>query len=503
MDLLTNLATGFATSLAPTNILYAFIGALLGTLIGVLPGLGPLATIALLLPLTIGLPPETSLIMLAGIYYGAQYGGSTTAILMNLPGESSSAVTALDGYKMARQGRAGTALATAAIGSFFAGSVSTLLIALIGAPLAALALRFGAPEYFSLMLLGLLLAVSLSHGSVLKGMAMATLGILLGLIRLDPYTGMERFTMGFISLQDGLDIAPIAIGIFGVAEVLRNLRAQHGSLGIISPALSKSRLPREELKRAAAASVRGTAIGSVLGILPGGGAMLASFASYTLEKKIAADPSRFGNGAIEGVAGPESANNAGSQMSFVPMLTLGLPSNPIMALMIGAMIMQGITPGPNVATTRPDLYWGLITSMWVGNLMLLILNLPLVGLWVKLLAVPYRVIVPCIMVFSILGIYSIDHNAVSVVIIALFGLGGYLLSKLNCEPAPLLLGFVLGSMMEEHFRRAMLVSGGKLSIFVSHPISAGLLVVAAGVILAVALPALRKRRTEVFVESEQ
>jgi TctA family transporter len=501
LDIFHNLALGFATSLLPYNLMYGFLGALLGTLIGVLPGVGPLATIALLLPLTMSLPPETALIMLAGIYYGAQYGGSTTAILMNLPGESSSVVTTLDGYQMARQGRAGVALTTAAVGSFVAGSFATLMIALLSPPLTVVALSFGAPENFSLIVLGLILSVALSHGSVIKGVAMSLLGVLLGLIGQDIYTGLDRFTMGLLDLQDGVDIVPIAIGLFGIAEILRNLGDGQARSVLTNPITSLFPT-REDVRRIIGPILRGTFIGSVLGILPGGGAMLSSFASYTVEKRVARDSGSFGRGAIEGVAGPESANNAGAQMSFIPMLTLGLPSNPVMALMIGALIMQGITPGPNVAVTRPEIFWGLITSMWVGNIMLLVLNLPLVGIWVKLLRIPYNVLVPAILALSVIGVYSINFSGFSVLTIAAFGAMGYVLTTLDCEPAPLMLGFILGPMLEEHLRRSMLLSRGSPWIFLEHPISAGLLLLALLVLLAVLLPWLKNKRQEVFVESE-
>nr|WP_284145645.1 tripartite tricarboxylate transporter permease [Xanthobacter aminoxidans] len=481
------------------NVFYCFVGALLGTLIGVLPGLGPVATIAMLLPLTFGLPPVSALIMLAGIYYGAQYGGSTTAILINLPGESSSVVTAIDGHQMARKGRAGAALATAALGSFFAGSVATLLLALFAPPLANLALQFGPPEYFSLMVLGLIASVTLASGSVVKAIAMIVLGLILGLSGQDIYTGTPRFTFDMQELSDGFDFVALAMGMFGISEIIRNLEDEH-QRSLVAAKVKSLMLTKEEFKRIIAPVLRGTVIGSFLGILPGGGAMLSSFASYSIEKKISKYPREFGRGAIEGVAGPESANNAGAQTSFIPMLTLGIPSNPVMALMIGALIIQGITPGPNVVTEKPDLFWGVIASMWVGNFMLVLLNLPLIGMWVRLLTVPYHVMFPAIIAFCCIGVYSVNNNTFDVYTMALFGLLGYALVKLDCEPAPLLLGFVIGPMLEEYLRRAMLISRGDPTVFVTRPISAVLLLLALAALVVVLLPSVQKGREEAFKE---
>jgi len=501
MDLLMNLATGFEVALTPINIVYCFLGVLLGTLIGVLPGIGPTATIAMLLPITLTLQPVTALIMLAGIYYGAQYGGSTTAILVNLPGESSSAVTAIDGYQMARQGRAGHALAAAALGSFFAGTVATVFLAVLAPPLTSVALEFGPAEYFSLMVLGLVTSVALAHGSIVKALAMVTLGLLLGTVGTDIFEGTPRFTMDFPELADGINFVAVAVGVFGIAEILRNLENERDrEVGV---AQVGSLMPtREDLKTIAMPVMRGTLLGSLLGVLPGGGHILASFAAYTLEKRLSKTPERFGKGAIEGVAAPESANNAGAQTSFIPMLTLGIPSNPVMALMIGAMIIQGITPGPNVATDEPELFWGIIVSMWVGNLLLVILNLPLIGLWVKLLKVPYFILFPAILAFSAIGIYSINSNAFDLFAVAVFGLLGYVLVKCECEPAPLLLGFVLGPMLEEHMRRAMIISKGDPTVFVTRPLSLALLVLAVGVLVVVLLPNVAKKRQQVFVEED-
>ncbi len=477
------------------------MGVILGTLIGVLPGIGATATIAMLLPITFQLEPVSSLIMLAGIYYGAQYGGSTTAILINMPGESSSAVTAIDGYQMARKGKAGTALAVAALGSFFAGTVATLLVALFAPPLTAIALQFGAAEYFSLMVLGLVSAIALAHGSILKALAMVVLGLILGLVGTDIYTGTPRFTFGITEYADGLSFVALAVGVFGIAEILRNLEGEQDR-SVLGTKLGGLLPSKDDLKRMVAPMVRGTAIGSVLGILPGGGAVLASFASYTVEKRLSDTPQEFGQGAIAGVAGPESANNAGAQTSFIPLLTLGIPANPVMALMVGAMIIQGIVPGPNVATEQPALFWGIIASMWIGNLMLVILNLPLIGLWVKLLKVPYHVLFPIIMAFCSIGVYSVNSNVYDLYAVAFFGLLGYLLLKLKCEPAPLLLGFVLGPMLEENLRRAMILGRGDPSIFVTRPISLTLLLLTLAVLVAILLPAIRKKRNEVFVESD-
>jgi putative tricarboxylic transport membrane protein len=501
MDLISNLSLGFATAASPENLFFFLIGVVLGTLIGVLPGIGAAATIAMLLPITFQLEPVSSLIMLAGIYYGAQYGGSTTAILINMPGESSSAVTAIDGYQMARQGKAGTALAVAALGSLFAGTVATLLVAVFAPPLTAIALKFGAAEYFSLMLLGLVSAVALAHGSILKALAMVVLGLLLGTVGTDIYTGTPRFTFGITEYADGMRFVALAVGIFGIAEILRNLEGEQDRT-VLGAKLGRLFPSRADLKRMVAPMVRGTAVGSVLGILPGGGAVLASFASYTIEKRLSDNPEEFGKGAIAGVAGPESANNASAQTSFIPLLTLGIPANPVMALMVGAMIIQGIVPGPNVATDQPALFWGIIASMWIGNLMLIVLNLPLIGLWVRLLKVPYHVLFPIIMAFCSIGVYSVNSNVYDLYAVAAFGFFGYVLLKLRCEPAPLRLGFVLGPLLEENLRRAMILGRGDPSIFVTRPISLTLLLLTVAVLVVMLLPAIRKRRDEVFVEAE-
>jgi putative tricarboxylic transport membrane protein len=501
MELISHLALGFSTAASPENLFFCLVGVILGTLIGVLPGIGATATIAMLLPVTFQLEPVSSLIMLAGIYYGAQYGGSTTAILINMPGESSSAVTAIDGYQMARKGKAGTALAVAALGSFFAGSVATLLVAIFAPPLTVIALKFGAAEYFSLMVLGLVSAIALAHGSILKALAMVVLGLLLGLVGTDIYSGAPRFNMGITEYADGLNFVALAVGVFGIAEILRNLEGDQDRT-VLGTKLSGLLPSREDLKAMVMPMLRGTAIGSALGVLPGGGAILAAFASYTVEKKISKTPEEFGRGAIAGVAGPESANNAGAQTSFIPLLTLGIPANPVMALMVGAMIIQGIVPGPNVAAEQPALFWGIIASMWIGNLMLVVLNLPLIGLWVKLLKVPYHVLFPIIMVFCSIGVYSVNSNVFDLYAVAFFGLLGYILLKLKCEPAPLLLGFVLGPMLEENLRRAMILGRGDPMTFLTRPISLTLLLMSVAVLVIVFLPQVRQKRNEVFVESE-
>ena len=499
MELLSDLALGFATALSPFNLLYCFIGVLLGTAVGVLPGLGPVATIAMLLPITFGLPPVSSLIMLAGIYYGAQYGGSTTAILINLPGESSSVVTAIDGYQMARNGRAGPALATAALGSFFAGTVATLLLAVAAPPLAEVALQFGPAEYFSLMVLGLVASVALASGSLLKAFTMIVLGLLLGLVGSDVETATPRFTFDLPELADGLNFVALSMGVFGLGEILRNLEHEH-TRSVMVKHVTGLMLSKADLKRIVGPVLRGTGLGSLLGILPGGGAMLASFAAYSLEKRVSPNRDQFGQGAIEGVAAPEAANNAGAQTSFIPMLTLGIPSNPVMALMIGAMIIQGITPGPSVVSDEPTLFWGMIVSMWVGNLLLVLLNLPMIGLWVRMLTIPYHLLFPAIIAFCCIGAYSVNNNIFDVFMMALFGIVGYGLIKLDFEPAPLLLGFVLGPMLEENLRRAMVLSRGSPAVFVTHPLSLGLLMISLALLVIVVMPGIRAKREDAFSE---
>ena len=502
MELLDNLALGFGVAFTFQNLVYCFVGCLLGTLIGVLPGIGPVATIAMLLPATYALPPVSALIMLAGIYYGAQYGGSTTAILVNLPGESSSVVTVIDGYQMARRGRAGPALAAAGLGSFFAGCVGTLILAGFAAPLTEVAFLFGPAEYFALMVLGLIGAVVLASGSLLKAVAMVVLGLLLGLVGTDVNSGVARYSFDIPELTDGIGFVAIAMGVFGYGEIIANLARPSDQREVFTASVQGLLPTREDFRRMLPAVLRGTALGSALGILPGGGAMLSAFAAYTIEKKTRLHPGEvpFGKGNIRGVAAPESANNAGAQTSFIPLLTLGIPPNAVMALMVGAMTIHNIQPGPQVMTSNPELFWGLIASMWIGNAMLVVLNLPLIGLWIKLLTVPYRWLFPSIVLFCAVGVYSTNNSTWDIWIVGIFGLIGYIFHKVGAEPAPLLLGLILGPMMEENLRRALLLSRGDWSVFVTRPISAGLLVAAVLLLAVVLLPAVKSKREEAFME---
>ena len=495
-EIVNHLALGFGVAVSPTNLLLCLIGALVGTLVGVLPGIGTIATVAMLLPITFGLPPVGALIMLAGIYYGAQYGGSTTSILVNIPGEAGSVVTTLDGHQMAKQGRAGPALAIAAIGSFAAGTFGTLLIALAGPPLAEVALQFGAPEYFSLMLMGLVAAAVLAQGDIGKSLAMVVMGLLLGIVGTDVNTGVQRFSFGITELSDGIGFIVVAVGVFAIGEIIANL-GDPEERRILTGKVANLLPTREDLKACAGPIARGTLLGSFFGVLPGTGPAIASFSSYMVEKKLAKDPSRFGRGAIEGVAGPEAANNADAQCKFIPMLTLGLPASGVMALMLGALTIQGIQPGPEVMATRPELFWGLIASMWIGNALLVILNLPMIGVWVKLLKVPYRLLFPAIMAFSAIGIYSVNNSSFEIYLTAIFGVIGFIWIKLGCSPAPMLLGFVLGPMMEEHLRRAMLMSKGNPSVFFMRPISLGFLIATVLILVVIVLPAVRSRRTAI------
>jgi TctA family transporter len=501
-QLFANLAIGFSAAATVDNLMYCFVGVLLGTLIGVLPGIGPLATIAMLLPITYKMSdPTTALIMLAGIYYGAQYGGSTTAILVNLPGETSSVVTVLDGYQMARKGRAGPALAIAAIGSFFAGTVATIMIAAFAPPMAEIAFKFGPAEYFSLMVMGLIAAVVLAHGSVIKALAMVVFGLLLGMIGTDVNSGVARFSFDIPELTDGLSFTAVAMGIFGFGEIITNLERRENR-EVFTSKVGRLLPSWDEMKRSMAPIVRGTALGSFLGVLPGGGAVLSSFTSYAIEKKLSKTPEKFGTGMIEGVAGPEAANNAGAQASFIPMLTLGIPTNAVMALMVAGMMIHNIQPGPQVMTTNPTLFWGLIASMWIGNAMLVILNLPLIGIWIKLLTVPYRILYPAILLFCCVGVYSVNNNVFDVFMTIPFAILGYLFRKLACEPAPLLLGLVLGQLMEEYLRRAMTISRGDWSVFVTRPLSLTLLIIAAVLLVIVFMPSISKKREEAFAEED-
>ena len=495
--LFANLARGFSVAVSLQNLGLCFVGTFVGTLIGVLPGVGPIATIAMLLPLTFNFDPTGALIMLAGIYYGAQYGGSTTAILINVPGEATSVVTTLDGHQMARQGRAGVALGTAAIVSFVAGCVSTVVVAALGVPLTKVALLFGPAEYFALMVLGLAFAVVLARGSLLKASAMILIGVLLSTIGTDLETGEERLTFGWAELADGIDFVVLAMGMFGFAEILRNLEnpetrdVVRGKIGRLLPT-------RADIRQSFWPMLRGIGLGATLGILPGNGAVLGPFASYAVEKKLSRTPERFGRGAIEGVAGPEAANNAGAQTAFIPLLTLGLPPNAVMALMVGAMTIHGIIPGPQVMTKSPDLFWGMVASMWIGNLFLLVINLPLIGIWVKLLHVPYRLMFSAILLFCAIGVYSINNDPSDVLLTALFGLTGYVAIKFGFEPAPLLLGFVLGRLMEEKLRQALILARGDLMTFIWNPVSAVLLLLSLGIVVVAALPTIRKEKDEVL-----
>ncbi len=501
MDIFSNLALGFAVAFTLNNLAYCMLGVFVGTAIGVLPGVGPLVTIAVLLPLTFGLPPEAAMIMLAGIYYGAAYGGSTTAILVNLPGESSAAVTCIDGYQMARKGRAGPALAISAIGSFVAGCFGTVLLALLAPPLTDLALAFGAPEFCSLIALALLATAILVHGSMLKGIAVALLGVLFGLIGTDINTGADRYTFGVPGLAEGVPFVVVAMGLFAFAEIIRNLEhIEHRS--VYTSKITGLMPTLNDLARSWKPILRGTAVGSFFGILPGAGQTIASFGAYAVEKKISRTPEEFGSGMIEAVAAPEAANNASAQCAFIPTLTLGIPGSGTMALMLGALMIQGITPGPQILTAHPQLFWGLIASMWIGNLLLVILNLPLVGLWVSMLKIPYRWLYPIILVFSCIGIYTVNHSAIDIWVMVGFGILGYAFMKLDCEPAPFILGFILGPLLEENFRRAMLISRGDFSIFVTHPISAGFLLAGLVLLVIMIVPSIRKRKEEATLESD-
>jgi TctA family transporter len=499
MELFDSLGLGLSVALTPSNLLFCLIGTLLGTLIGVLPGVGPIATVAMLLPITFYMPPVGALIMLAGIYYGSQYGGSTTAILINMPGESSSVVTCLDGHAMARRGRAGAALAIAALGSFFAGTIATVLVVCFSPWLAAMAAQFGAVEYFAMMVFGLVATLLLARGSILKALGMLVIGLMLGLIGTDINSGAQRFTFGISELADGIGFVPVSIGLFGIAEIIANLenperRSAISRIGTLWPT-------RQEARRAGPAVLRGTALGSLLGVLPGGGTLLSAFAAYMIEKRISKNPAEFGHGAVEGLAAPESANNAAAQTSFIPLLTLGIPANAVMALMVGAMMIHGIVPGPQIMQSQPDLFWGMIVSMWAGNLMLVIINLPLIGIWVRLLSVPYHLLYPAILIFSLIGVYSLNNSPFEVLLTVAFGIAGYVFSKLRCEPAPLLLGLVLGPMLEENLRRSLLMSRGNSLVFLEHPISLGLLVSSVILLALTILPAVRQTRDVAFEEA--
>ncbi len=493
MEVFSNLTLGFAVALTLQNVMLCAIGCLVGTLVGVLPGVGPVPTIAMLLPITFGIDPAGSLIMLAGIFYGAQYGCSTSAILLRIPGEASAIVTILDGNALARRGRAGVALGVAALSSFVAGTVATVVVATIGRPLASVGLLFGPAELFAAMTLGLMLAIILSQGSMLKGVAMVIFGLVLACVGRDIETGEERFTFGFGELDDGIEFSVLAVGLFGLAEILRNLEGPEQG-GVIARRLGRMWPSLGELRRIASPTLRGTVLGSLLGILPGNGVVLAPFASYALEKRLAHDPASFGKGALEGVAAPEAANNAAAQTSFLPLLTLGIPGNAVMALMIGAMTIHGIVPGPAIMAKQPDLFWGLIASMWIGNLLLVVINLPLIGIWVQLMRVPYRILFPIILLFCCVGIYTINNAAFDVIACGVVGMAGYLLIKLGFEMTPLMLGYVLGRLMEESFRRAVLIADGNVWSLLEKPIAAAFLATTAMLLLlSLVLPLWRAR----------
>ncbi len=493
MGLLDGIVQGFAVALDPVNLLYVFVGVLIGTVIGVLPGLGPTATIALLLPLTYEIEPSTAVILLAGIYYGSMYGGTITSVLLRLPGEAASVVTTFDGYQMAKQGRAGPALGIAAIGSFVGGVLAVIGLMLLAPPLAELAVSFGPPEYVALTVLGLLLVTWLGTGSALKSLAMAALGLLLATVGQDPIAGTTRFTFGEVSLYDGLDFVAVAMGLFGVGEILHNL--EHTSaVRAVTKKITGIWPTRRDLRDSSGAIARGSVLGFVIGVLPGGGGVVSSLASYALEKRRAKDPSRFGRGAIEGVAGPETANNASSTSAFIPLLTLGIPANVVLALIFGALLVQGVTPGPQLIDQHPEIFWGVIASMLVGNLMLLALNIPLVGVFVQILRVRAGILAAFALLITMAGVFSINNDVSDMWVVLAFGLLGWLMKKTGFEPGPLVLAFVLGPILERAFRQSMLISGGSLDVFVTRPISGGILLAMVLIIVVGAVTARRRRR---------
>jgi putative tricarboxylic transport membrane protein len=502
MDFFANFMAGFNVALQPVNLFFCFLGVFVGTLIGVLPGIGPVGTMAILLPITYGIPPTTAIIMLAGIYYGAQYGGSTTSILVNIPGEAASVVTCLDGYQMARKGRAGPALGIAAFGSFIAGTFGVIGLQLLAPPLVSVALRFGPPEYFSLMILGFVVLTYLAQKSMAKALMMAAAGVLLGTIGLDTMTGMPRFTFGIPELLDGVGLAPLAMGLFGISEIFLNVEKRIKQ-EVITTRLRGLFPTLEDWGRAIWSILRGTILGFFLGILPGGGAVLGSFVSYAVEKRFSKNPKEFGQGAIEGVAAPEAANNSASQGAFIPLLTLGIPANVVMAILLGALMIHNITPGPMLVKEHPQLFWGVISSMYLGNIMLLVLNLPLIGVWVQLLRVPYAILFPLILFICLIGAYVINNSVMDVTIMFICGVVGYFMRKFEYEPAPLVLAYVLSPLLENALRQSLILSGGSFGIFMFRPISAGCLVVAAGLLLSSLLPMIRKRRETLVAEAEE
>ena len=502
MDLADNLITGFAVAFQPHNIFFCFIGVMIGTLIGVLPGIGPVGAMSILLPITFGISPVTAIIMLSGIYYGAQYGGSTTSILVGIPGEAASVVTMLDGHQMALQGRAGPALGIAAFGSFIAGTIGIIGLMLLAPPLASIALKFGPPEYFALMIMGLMILTYLAQKSMAKSLMMAGVGVLAGVVGLDTMTGLPRFTFGVSDLLDGIGIAPLAMGLFGVSEILLNVERTIKQGVVVSQV--KNLLPsREDWKESFAPIMRGSLSGFLLGILPGGGAVLASFISYGTEKRISKTPEKFGHGAIAGVAGPEAANNAAAQAAFIPLLTLGIPANAVMGILLGALMIHGITPGPLMIEKNPELFWGTVTSMYLGNAMLLVLNLPLIGLWVRLLRVRYAVLFPLILFIALIGAYVINGSEMDLYMMLFFGVVGYLMRKFDYEPAPLILAYVLSPILEDSLRQSLIISSGSMGIFVSRPIAAGFLFISALLLISAVLPAIRKKRSALVASADE
>ena len=493
MDILASIGMGFWTALAPGNLVACFIGVLTGTLVGVLPGLGPVAAMSLLLPTTFHISPVSAIIMLAGIYYGAMYGGSTTSILVNIPGESASVVTCLDGYQMARQGRAGPALGISALGSFIAGTIATVGLMLAAPPLARMAIRFGPPEYFALILLGLTMVTFLTTGPMWKSLLMAASGLFLGCIGMDAKTGLSRFTFGIIELYDGIGLVPVAMGLFGISEVLLNVQ-QPIQRSVVEGKIRNLLPTLEDWSASIGPILRGTVLGFFLGVLPGGGSLISSFAAYAMERKVSKHPEKFGKGAIEGVAGPEAANNSATAGAFVPLLTLGIPSNAVMALLLGALVIYGVQPGPRLVQEHPQLFWGVVASMYVGNIMLLILNLPLIGIWVQILKVPYPILFPLILLFCLIGAYSMNNSSTEVGLMILFGIIGYFLKKLEYEPAPLILALVLGPMMELSFRQSLAMGDGNLLFFFTRPISAAIMIVAILFLILPLIPAVRRKK---------
>ncbi len=501
MDTLNLVAQGFGVALQPINLLYCFIGVFIGTLVGVLPGIGPVSAMSLLLPVTLAGTPESGIIMMAGIYYGCMYGGSTTSILVNIPGEAASVVTCLDGHAMAKRGRAGPALGISALGSFIAGTFSIILLMLVAPRLAEVAIAFGPAEYFSLMVLGLVMLTFLTQGSMAKALFMACIGVVLGLVGLDSINAQPRLTFGSIHLIDGIGIVPLVMGLFGVAEVLFNTE-QSLKREIVSSEIKNLMPSKDDWKQSWAPIARGSILGFFLGVLPGGGAVVAAFGSYALEKRLSRTPEEFGKGAIAGVAGPEAANNAAAGGAFIPLMTLGIPPNVVMALLLGAFIIHGLQPGPLMITQNPKLFWGIIASMYIGNIMLLVLNLPLIGIWVKLLKLPYNVLFPLILLFTIIGVYASGNNVFDIYVMILFGIVGYFMRKFGFEPAPLVLAFVLGPLLENNLRKALILSQGDLVTFLQRPISGVCLVLAVAMLLSPLLPTIRKKREVVALDSE-